>query len=214
MTSGAGLREPVFATDPSMEELEELQFTLGQGPSVDAARECGLVLVADLSAADSRRRWPMFAPAATARGIAGMFAIPVVAGAAHVGVLGLYRLQAGPLDREEMGDALAYADAVLVLVLDHRGGVASDLENLVDGGLAERRAEVHQASGMISVQLGVDVTDALVRLRAYAYLHDQGLAETAARVVDGRLRFHPDENTSRDFGRAHGDGEGPRDNGN
>jgi hypothetical protein len=192
----------MFATDPRMEELEELQFTLGQGPGVDAACEDCPVLVADLSDAGSRRRWPVFALAAVERGIAGVFAIPILAGAAHLGVLNLYRLEAGALDRDELADVLAYADAVLVLVLDHRGGVASNLENLADGGLAERRAEVHQASGMISVQLGVGVTDALVRLRAHAYLHDQGLAATAAEVVAGRLRFHPDGTAREDSGRA------------
>jgi hypothetical protein len=214
MARGIGLREPVFATDPRMEELEELQFTLGQGPSVDAAHGDHPVLVADLADAGSRERWPVFAPAAAGRGIRGLFSIPIQTGAVRVGVLGLYRLREGPLDGVELADVLAYADAVLVLALDHRGGVASDLETLGDGGLADRRAEVHQATGMLSVQLGVDVTEALVRLRAYAYLHDRGLAETAGAVVARRLRFNPDGNTSEDSGEDPGDVDEPRDNGN
>jgi hypothetical protein len=207
----------VFATAPRIEELEELQFTLGQGPGVDAARGDGPVLVVDLSDADSRRRWPMFAPAAVEHGIRGMVAVPVLVGAARLGVLDLYWLRAGLLNDGEVADVLAYADAVLVLALDHRGGVASELENLGGAGLVERRAEVHQATGMMSVQLGVHVTDALVRLRAHAYLHDRGLAEVAADVVARRLRFHSDGNSGNDFGGDPGDvgGEGPgsRDNG-
>jgi hypothetical protein len=206
MTRGPGLREPVFATDRRSEELEELQYTLGQGPYVDAADGDGPVLVADLSAADSRSRWPLFAAAAADRGIRGMLAIPIQAGAARIGILDVYRLMPGLPSNGELADALAYADAVLVLALDHHGGIASDLNSLGDKGLTERRAEVHQAVGMMSVQLGIDVTGALARLRAHAFLHDRRLAEVAADVVTRRLRFHPDRG---DDGGAPGD-ERPR----
>jgi hypothetical protein len=204
MARGPELREPVVATDPRSEELEELQFTFGEGPCVDAAAGGGPVLVGDLSSADSRRRWPMFAPAAVERGVRGMFALPIQAGAIWLGVLDLYRLQAGLLDGGELADALGYADAVLALALDHRGGVSGGLEDLGDVGLTARRAEVYQAAGMISVQLGVGVTDALARLRARAYLHDRRLAEMAADVVARRLVFHPDTGTGGDGSGADG----------
>ena len=86
---------------------------------------------------------------------------------------------------------------------------------LTDGNLADRRAEVHQAAGMASVQLGVSVMDALARLRAYAFVHDRGVAEVAADVVARRLRFSPDEpadNRAEDSG--YSGSHGPRDDGN
>jgi hypothetical protein len=216
-----GLREPVFATGPLSEELEELQFTLGEGPCIDAVRRDEPVLIDDLSAAADRRRWPMFAPAAAERGIRGMFAIPVLVGAARLGVLDVYWRTTGPLSIDVLSDALAYADAVLVLALDNRGGVTPELENSGQGGLIEWRAEVHQATGLVSVQLGIDVTEALVRLRAYAYLHDRRLADVAASVVARRLRFHPDGGRGEDPGENPGGGSGgdtggspgPHDNG-
>jgi AmiR/NasT family two-component response regulator len=48
---------------------------------------------------------------------------------------------------------------------------------------------VHQATGVISVQLGVDLAEALVRLRAHAYVRDRPVAEIAADVLARRLRF-------------------------
>jgi hypothetical protein len=54
---------------------------------------------------------------------------------------------------------------------------------------------VHQASGMIAVQLGVGVGEALVRLRAYAFANDRRLTEVAADVVGRRLRFDPEDAT-------------------
>lgn len=207
MTSETGL-ELMFASDSHSEELEELQFTLGQGPALDGADGAGPVLVDDLSAAEAWQRWPVFAPAAADRGIGAMFAFPVAAGAARFGVLDLYRHSAGPLSSAELADALVFSDAILVLALYDRGGLQAGVE-MLDGDVADRRAEVHQAAGMASVQLGITVIDALARLRAYAFVHDRGLAEVAADVVARRLRFSPDEPTDNDSG-----SDGPRDDGN
>ena len=57
-------REPLVASSAITEELEELQFLLGQGPCMDAVAERGPVLVADLAGPDAQRQWPVFAPAA------------------------------------------------------------------------------------------------------------------------------------------------------
>jgi hypothetical protein len=89
-SAGAGLvmarngtpREPLLASSAITEELEELQFVLGQGPYMDAVAGHEPVLVADLAAPDAYNRWPVFAPAAVERGVQAMFAFPVAAGAA------------------------------------------------------------------------------------------------------------------------------------
>jgi AmiR/NasT family two-component response regulator len=56
------------------------------------------------------------------------------------------------------------------------------------------RAQVHQATGMISVQLGVGQAEALVRMRAHAFRHRRALADVASDVVARRLRFNEDSN--------------------
>jgi hypothetical protein len=196
MTLGAGVREPVFATDSRCTELAELQSTLGQGPCVDAVNGDETVLVADLGSSASGRRWPAFAPAAAALGVRGMFSVPIRAGAARIGVLDLYRDRTGSLTARELSDVLAYADALLELMLDQRGGVGSSLERFLDVEFSERRAGVHQAAGMVSVQLGVGVADALARLRAHAYASDRRLAEVASDVVGRRLWFRTGDGTA------------------
>jgi hypothetical protein len=213
MTRGPDLHEPMFATEPISRELDELQFTLGEGPGVDAMRQDEVMLAADLTSAGSRRRWPMFAPAADERGVASMAAIPIRVGAARLGVLDLFWLEACSLGADQLADLLIYADAVLMLAVNQRGGVAPDPADPATGGLIEWRAEVHQASGMVSVQLGVDVAEALVRLRAYAYLHDRRLTDVAADVVARRLRFRPEDGTAGDSGADASVPEGPYHNG-
>ncbi|MQA78416.1 MAG: hypothetical protein GEV10_08050 [Streptosporangiales bacterium] len=207
--TGAGLslsrgpghdREPVYSSDPLSDELEELQFTIGEGPCVEALGLIQSVLVSDLSTEDNGRRWPAFAPAAVGHGVRAVFAMPLAAGAVKVGVLGLYRRRAGSLTRDELTDAYVYADAALALVLDDLVGVDTARRPFVDGGFVERSAEVHQATGMMSVQLGVGAIDALARLRAYAYVNDRRVADVAGDVVDRRLRFSPGRDTSEDAG--------------
>ena len=48
---------------------------------------------------------------------------------------------------------------------------------------------VHNAAGIASVQQGISVTEALIRLRAYAFSHDRLLADVAEDVVAHRLRL-------------------------
>lgn len=193
MSTGGGSHEPVFATDSRSDELEDLQATLGQGPSAEVIGGVGPVLEGELASAGALARWPQFAPVALARGVAAVFAVPVGVGAARLGVLGLYRDWPGPLSQDQADALLLYADAVLMLALDERGGLAPGAVDLLGAGFTERRAEIHQAVGMISVQLGVSLTDALVALRARAYADGRTIAQVAADVIARRLSFTPPE---------------------
>jgi hypothetical protein len=181
--------------------LEDLQFTLGQGPGLEAVATGAPVLVADLR--EQAARWPGFVPGAIELKVQAVFAFPLRIGAISVGVLTAHRAVLGPLTGAQLADALALADAVTLLLLRHAPGDAGDAG---DGarqsgrprpGWAQPstyRPEVHQATGMISVQLDVSLSEALVRLRAYAYGNDRPIAEVAADVVARRLRFEdPDQ---------------------
>jgi hypothetical protein len=165
IASDRGAHEPVFATDSRSDELEELQTTLGQGPCIEALAGDTPVLAENLADARVLACWPELAPAALARGVAAIFAVPVSSGATRVGVLALDREHGGGLNVDELGMLLLYAEATLILILDDRGRLTPGAVELVGRGFTERRAEVHQAAGMISVQLGVPVTDVLVALR-------------------------------------------------
>jgi AmiR/NasT family two-component response regulator len=53
----------------------------------------------------------------------------------------------------------------------------------------ELRREVHQATGMVLVQLDTNATYAFFRLRAHAYSSGQTLQDVAHQVVTRRLDF-------------------------
>src|SRR5215218_1432824 len=111
----------VAATDGAALELEELQFSLGEGPCVDASRSGRPVLQPDL-ARTAPLRWPAFAGGALQAGIRAVFAFPLRVGAIRVGVLDLYRDSAGPLSQAELTDALFFADAATLVLLHAQAG--------------------------------------------------------------------------------------------
>ncbi len=57
------------------------------------------------------------------------------------------------------------------------------------------RAEVHQASGMLAVQLDLNVAEALVRIRAHAFATDQSVADVAQQIVTHELWLDDDRPT-------------------
>jgi ANTAR domain/GAF domain len=179
------------------EQLAELQLTLGEGPCHDVMASAAPVLAADLGDEEFARRWPGFTSAARELGAGAVFAFPLIVGAIRAGVLSLYRGSPGPLPDRQLGDLLILADTATVLLLGSAHRYAED-ENTVglDGqarDLALHRAEIDQATGMLTVQLGVAAGEAFVRLRAYAYAQDRRLADVAGDIVARRLRLHRDQ---------------------
>lgn len=181
--------ESVHVTDALAGHLEQLQFLLGEGPAVDAVRDGEPVEAADLSSAGSRRTWPVFAPPAAAAGALSVFAVPMRVGSALVGVLGLYSRAPTVLSAGHRAELGSYADVVLGLVLDRNCAEPSHVDRVLADSRSLHRAEVHQATGMVSAQLGVDVTESLARLRAHAFAQGRSLIEIAREVVTRRLRF-------------------------
>jgi hypothetical protein len=203
------VRDTVHATDRVAGELEEWQLTFGQGPCVDAFGNGGPVLAGDLRSPACLASWPAFTPAALDSGARAVFALPLQVGAIRLGVLDLYRTRPGPLSPHELADALAFADTVGMLLLDAAAGTQPDTAELAwqrDDPTAHQ-AQVHQATGMILVQLGVSAEAAFARLRGYAYAHDRRLGEVARDVVERRLRFEPDPPPLPDRPSAGNDGQ-------
>lgn len=186
--SALTVSEVVCATSPLSRDLEDLQLTLGEGPSLEVLGGSRALLLRDLESADPQRRWPIFAGQAVEAGARAFFALPMRIGAVRVGVLALTAQRPGPLSAEELAEAGVFAELALELLLDVHAGITRRNGELPVDGLTGR-PELHQATGMISVQLGVGMTEAMVRLRARAFADGRPLHELAADVVTRRLRF-------------------------
>jgi ANTAR domain len=201
--AAASSRGPDFVlsvTDPVSEQLAELQLLLGEGPSHDVLAAAAPVLAADLGDQESARRWPAFTAEARNTGAMAVFAFPLMIGAIRSGVIGLYRTSPGPLSSPQLGDCLLLADTATVLLLESLDGGTPPADGIGPGmrpggqspDLAVHRVEIDQATGMLTVQLGVSAGEAFARLRAYAYARDRRLADVAGDIVARRLRLDPE----------------------
>lgn len=187
MVMSDGLPSLLAASDPVGARLEDLQHSLGEGPCVEAHTSGRAVSEPDLGA--RLARWPAFGPEAHAAGAAALFSFPLRVGGVRLGALTLHQAATGRLSDDQHADAGLLAGLAASAILDIQaaappGQLSPDLEML-----ASHRAEVHQASGMLSVQLGVSVGEALVRLRAHAFAAERSLADVAADIVARRLRL-------------------------
>lgn len=190
--------------------LEELQFTLGEGPCLDAVREATPVLVPDL-ADPGEQRWPAFTRAVLESGVRAVFALPVSVANAQIGSLDLFRLASGQLPERHLTAALVAARLAAAVLVDlmtapldwqaagdgAQGGPWDQLASL-------ERVEVYQATGMIVAALDVDPTEALLLLRAYAYARGLTASQVAWAVVERRLIPAPGEWRSGDAGEVGG----------
>jgi hypothetical protein len=188
LMSGDLPRGSLCATDEVSQLIEELQYTLGEGPCLDACQQDQVVAEPDL-AAPVTRRWPAFTPPALQAGVRAVFGFPLRVGTAHLGALNLYRDVPGPLTGDQHADALVVADLAARWVLEAQAGAPPDTvaEELAVG--ADFHFAVHNAAGIVSVQEGISVTEALIRLRAFAFSSDRLLAEVARDVIARRLRM-------------------------
>lgn len=192
--SGAGLslmadgelRGSAGVSEPGIAAVQELQLTLGEGPCVDAWGSMEPVLEADL-ADPAHARWPAFAHAGVQAGVRAVFAFPLRLGAAGIGVLVLYRDRPAPLGDEELALGLVLAEVATHTILGLQAGAPAEQLHVLLADEPAHWAEIHQATGMVSAQLGVSLDDAFVRLRSHAFANDRALREVAGDVVDRRL---------------------------
>jgi hypothetical protein len=175
----------VHTTDPVIAALDDLQFTLGEGPCVDAYRHSTPVLVPDLTHADALTRWPGFAREATQTGAAATFAFPLHIGAAAFGTVQLYRRTPGPLTVADTVTALLITDDMVSTVLDEL--TAPHALDALFG-----RAAIPQATGMIAAQLDITIPQALARLRAAAAAAHTPVLHLARDILHHRITITDD----------------------
>lgn len=197
--TAAGHRGVVAASDDVARQLEDVQFTTGDGPGVEAFGSGRAVLVSDLAdpASTSADQWPMVMWLAGELDVRAVFAFPLHMGAAALGVLTLYHREPGPLSGPDMVRALRLSDAAASGLLDLVSGVPvmrHDGDDIASSTASDElyRSEVYQAAGMLTVQLGVSIDVATARVRAHALATGRSTGDVARDIVARALRLDLD----------------------
>ena len=209
----AGSSRGTFGSSgPLSRELDELQFTFGEGPCLDAVASGRPVQSPDL-ADPAEVRWTALRAALLDRGGGAVFAFPVTLSFAHIGALDLYRHARGPLDEAAAAGAAQAARLACLPLLDlmadptarddtgaERAASRSATEQVGgpggQGAVAQlrslHRVEVYQATGMLVGAWDVDAAQALARLRAHAFTLGLTASALASAVVDRQVLLTDD----------------------
>lgn len=182
-TSANGGGALVYSSDELGVRLDDLAVTVGSAPCIDAFELGHPVLVPDLTTDGGR--WPGFTADAVTEGAAAVFSFPLQVGGVRLGVLEMHRRSAGSLTSPQLTDALLLADAATDTIFDDIHGVAP----LTLPGLVDIQAEVHQATGMVAVDMRVSLAEALLRIRGHAFARHMTLTEVAKEIIERRLRL-------------------------
>jgi hypothetical protein len=205
-------RELVYATDSLAQQIDDLQFTLGEGPCLEAYRSASVQSCPRLDEGPQVELWPAFCDGAFELGVRGVFAFPVVGPDSAIGVLELYRRSTGDLKAGQMESASVCATAIANTLMENWSAhlswaidavtaieaISADPDGALDSNDQFSRARVYIASGMVAVQLGVSADEGLDRLRAYTYAQGRPINEVAGDIMARRLSLRDSRDDRKD----------------
>ncbi|GAA3087951.1 GAF and ANTAR domain-containing protein [Streptomyces rectiviolaceus] len=176
------LRLLATVTDERARVVEDAQLVTGEGPCTDAYTRRAPVDAVDLHHASPR--WPAYAPMAGEHGARSVLALPLIIGNLAVGAMDLYRCEPTPFTPVQKDRASAYARILALLALEEHPHLLTSQSRPAQRGPQGFPPTVHMAAGVLAAKHGLTPDDALARLRAHSFRHNQPLLHTAEQVLD------------------------------
>lgn len=168
--------ETIAATDEVVETVDAAQYSLGEGPCLDAAFEEGVVALADVT---QQAPWPRWAARAQEHGVGGVVAIRLHTARETLGALNLYSWTPGVLDREAVDIAVIFAA---------HATDAMSKARLVTGLQAalETRHLIGMAQGVLALRYDISYERAFEVLHRYSNDTNIKLRQVATQVLEER----------------------------
>ncbi|MGW0903195.1 GAF and ANTAR domain-containing protein [Streptomyces sp. NPDC002853] len=182
LVSAGELRLLAAATDERARMVEDAQLVSGEGPCTETFTQRAPVEVVDLNAEPDR--WPAFASIASEQNIRSILALPLSIGALRVGAMDLNRCAPSPFTSAQKDRAIAYTRILTLLALDEHPHLLTTRSRPAQRGPQGYPPSVHMAAGVLAAKYGLTPDDALARIRAHSFRHNQPLLSTAAHVLD------------------------------
>lgn len=171
---GAYERFALAGSDEHARNIEEVQFTLWQGPGPEAVDSGEPRLVADLH--DARSAWPLVADTLAASPAGALASMPLLVESRCIGLFTAYRRQLGAFSPEDVAALIAFADVLASLA-------ANRLRDDRDGPLPP--PQMAGAVRHVSLDLDLHPLDALALMRAHAFRTGRTLSALVADLVLG-----------------------------
>jgi GAF domain-containing protein len=184
LSDGRGGLRLIASSDERMRMLELFELQGAQGPCLDAFSTGQPV---QAGAADSRLRWPDFAPRASDSGFQMMCAVPLRVRTDVIGAMNLFRGTDAPFTDDEMDIAQAMAEMAAIGLIQERAIRERTLLTEQLQSALTSRVILEQAKGMLAEYVKVTVDEAFQLLREYARNGNRKLSDVARDVVDRKI---------------------------
>lgn len=169
----------VVSTDELAREVDNAQYETLEGPCLDASRYGETYVVSEMSA---DARWPVFADAATRKGIRSSLSLPLSVRGQSIGALNLYSNDHDGFDgATEIGRLFAGQASVAIANAEVYGASRTLAEQLQEA--MSSRAVIEQAKGVLMAGQGCTAEEAFALLRAASQRENVKLREIAERIV-------------------------------
>ena len=185
---GAGLTlverdraDTIVATAEFVREVDAIQYGIGEGPCITAAREGQTVMSGSLG---GDPRWRRFGGGVARLGVHSVLSLPLSTADGVVGAMNVYAHDKNAFDERsaELGELFAAPAAVSVQnaqVLAHARRLAARLRTAL-----ESRVVVERAVGVVMSSSGVTAEQALTRLRTLSQHEHHTLVTIANQIVE------------------------------
>jgi len=176
----AGTPTTVSASGEAARRLDEMQYTLDEGPCLDAYRTQQPVLVEHLA---GEERWPRFATAALGHGLAGVVATPLTAHGSRLGALNVYTTQSWVFDETSVATSTLFTEQAAIVLANAEAfaRVTSAATNL--GEALTAREVIGMAKGLVMARQRCDPDTAFEVLRQMSQTQHRKLREVAQDLV-------------------------------
>lgn len=186
LTWAPGTRSAIVAASHDFaRRLDQMQYRLGEGPSLQAYEAQRIVFAVPVAGGTD---WPRFSAMALGERVRAVLAVPVSAGGSRLGTLSLYAHSADVFDGAAAAEAEMFAEhAAHVLAcaqeLAESRSAALNLRDALDS-----RAPIEQAKGILMAREHCDPQRAFDLLRAASQCSHVKLSEVARLLVDSAGR--------------------------
>ncbi len=189
---GAGLTlfhdakaDTVVASETFVEQIDRIQYELGEGPCITAAEQSRTVRSGSLG---DDSEWPRFGPRASGLGVHSVLSLPLLTGEGAIGSMNVYAHQLDAFDGRatELGEL--YATPAAISVQNARAlSTATQLVQQLEQALTSR-AIIDHAIGILISRSGSTPAEAFARLRVLSQSENTKLVTIAQSIVDEAAR--------------------------
>lgn len=177
----AGKPTTVTAAGDFVRRIDEIQYSLDEGPCLQAYLSQDLVLTEDL---EEEQRWPRFTPAALQHGLRGLVAVPLTVRGARLGALNVYALQARVFDESTMETAALFAEQASIVLANAEAFTRAQAAAVSLEQALTSRSVIDMAKGIVMAREACGPSEAFDVLRQMSQTQHRKLRDIARELIE------------------------------